>query len=277
MKKIITLLLLVLSAQAMAQNNPITAINISLPANPDANTANWGTGTSLLNIKASVNGRLDALVQESKILVTIKKGGNKVCGSYASNSAPSAGFKVATQVWDGADAVALLGEGCTLPPGDYELSVQFFSVRGGVGVPLSQETTKAFSIKGNEQQTFRDKTNVQMKESAVLSLGVVSPANGATISAEMQPRFTWTPVIPRPTEPVAYKIKIVEIVGDQSPEQAIHTNKPIFEKDSLASSAFQYPLNGPVLIPGKKYGWAIEANKKLGAISVFTTQKTTKR
>jgi hypothetical protein len=69
MTKFMMLLLVMVGMQAAAQTNPITGITISLPSNPDANTANWGSGTSQLNITANakvVNGRVDGFVQESK-------------------------------------------------------------------------------------------------------------------------------------------------------------------------------------------------------------------
>ena len=140
--------------QALGQSNPITAINISLPANPDANIANWGTGTSLLTITATGGPRTEGPAASTRILVIIKKGGQKVCGSHTSATAPPADFKAATTAWSGRTAASLLGKDCTLPPGDYELSVQFFSGKDS-GVPSSREATKAFSIRGTEQQRTR--------------------------------------------------------------------------------------------------------------------------
>ena len=124
MKKLLTLLLLFFTVQVIAQTYPITSITISLPANPDANTANWRSGTSLFTITANskaANGRVDGHVTESKILVTIKKGGAKVCGSFTANSAPVSNFNTLTKVWTGSNAVSLLGQGCVLSAGEYEL------------------------------------------------------------------------------------------------------------------------------------------------------------
>src|SRR5665647_3289685 len=125
MKKMVTILLMGAMGQLFAQTYPITSINISLPSSPDANTANWGSGNSMLIITAATKmnyGRMDDGVIESKILVTIKKSGTKICGAYTNNSAPLAGFNTVTKVWSGYNAVSLLGQDCVLPSGDYAVS-----------------------------------------------------------------------------------------------------------------------------------------------------------
>lgn len=135
MKKIFWFFLLICSINLSAQNYPITSINISLPANPDANTARWGSSTSTLTITANartVNGKIDDRVRDGRILVTIRKESSKVCGTNTSNTAPSANFNTSTKVWSGANAVSLLAQECLLPSGDYELCVQFFA-DGAIG------------------------------------------------------------------------------------------------------------------------------------------------
>jgi hypothetical protein len=58
------------------QDNPITAITITLPSNPDAiNTANWGTGTSFASETPYCR---DSAIRGAKIHVTIGKGGGSL-------------------------------------------------------------------------------------------------------------------------------------------------------------------------------------------------------
>ena len=174
MKKILTFLMMVISMQMFAQNYPITGINITLPAIPDANTANWGTGTSLIVITANSkgqNGRIDGAVMESRMLVTIKKGGVKFCGSYTEKSAPSCSFNLPTKVWSGTNAVAFLGKDCILASGEYELCVQFFGF-GSTGVaPLSEEKCKSFTIQEKEKLVYQQPQ-------------AISPADGTNISRQ---------------------------------------------------------------------------------------------
>ncbi len=223
MKKIITLLLLAITLQAFAQSYPIDHINISLPINPNVSMANWGSGATMLTISATtrlVNGKVEGRVEESKILVTIKKGGSKICGAYANNTAPATNFTTVTKVWNGSNAVSLLGQDCTLQQGEYELCVQFFG-NGPRGLePISEEKYKPFTIKGNESQNYQPPQPM-------------SPVNGNSFSeADIKKPiiFRWTPVIPKPRETFIYKLRVWQLMEGQSTAQAI-IQPPILGND----------------------------------------------
>ncbi len=260
MKIFPTLLLLLITFQSFSQNYPITGINISLPASPDANTANWGSGTSMFVVTANskpVNGRVDGFVVESKILVTIKKSGAKVCGSYTGNTAPTSNFNTLNKVWSGTNAIALLGQECTLPPGDYEICVQFFGY-GAAGVaPLSEEKTKAFSIRAIEQQVYQ-------------APQAIAPADGALLSeTELQKPilFRWIPVIPRAQDPVTYRLKVWQLMQGQTGTQAMKVNQPLITKDvdNITQAVVNNLVGGPCLPPYMcDFIWNVQALNREG-------------
>ena len=375
MKRTLSFLVLLVSLQLSAQTYPITSITISLPANPDASLTKWGSGTLTITASAKmVGGRIDGRVQESKLLVTIKKSGGKICGSYTSNSAPASNFNAATKVWSGNNALSLLGQDCTLPPGDYEFCVQFFGAGPAGIMALSEEKCKPFTIREGEQQTYqppqgispgngtvfneanfkkpitfrwtpviprpRDGVTYRLKvwqlmegqntSQAIIQqpilgndvgnitqatinnlqsapckppyscdfiwnvqaldrdgkpiggnngtseafkitvqpindppsiLTLISLAKNASIKAGDKPEFSWSHQWPPRGAPSFYKIKIVEVKGDESPKDAMRTNKPFFERDSIERRNFQYPENAAQFEGAKKYAWRIEANR----------------
>jgi hypothetical protein len=229
MKKIVSFLLLLCSVQVYAQNFPITNINISMPASPNANTANWGQGTSPFNISAKTvldsNRQVQGYVVESRILVTIKKGGSKICGTYTSNSATYSSFNTAIKVWNGRNAVGFLGQDCILPPGEYQLCVQFFGSYNGTERPLSEEKCKAFTIAGTTPTT----TNVTYQPPQN-----VMPTDGTVIKeadAKKPLTFRWTPVLPRPQGNITYRLKVWQLMQGQNGVQAMKANSPLIEKD----------------------------------------------
>ena len=260
MNKILTILLMVISLHLFAQSYPITNIRINLPSSPDASTANWANGSSLLTITASSkpsNGRVDGSVMESKLLVTIKKGGGIVCGSYTGKSAPPSNFNVPNKVWSGINALSFLGKECVLAAGDYEICVQFYGY-GTTGVsPLSEEICKPFTIQSKENPTFRPPQ-------------AISPVNGTVLSqaaAKMPVSFRWTPVVPKPQEPVTYRLKIWQLMQGQNGTQAIKANQPIISKDidNLTQITVSDIITGPCRPPYLcDFVWIVQAVNREG-------------
>ena len=262
MRKILSLLLLLVSMQLTAQTYPITSINISLPTNPDANTANWPISTSIGQVTITavnrmVNGRIENIVSHSRILVSIKKGGSKICGTYSSSSAPTAGFISVTKVWSGSNAVALLGKECTLQPGDYELSVQFFGDGPNGVIAISEEKFKSFTIKGKEQISYQ-------------APQIIMPATNTDFRAEDLKKpftFRWTPVSPKPQEPITYRLRVWQLMQGQTSTQALKVNQPIITKDvdnitqTVVANLVEDPCKPPYLCD---YVWNVQAINKEG-------------
>jgi len=257
MKNLLTLFLMVIAAQVIAQNYPITSINISLPSNPDANTANWGSGTSMLTITASAkaaNGRPDASLSESKLLVIIKKNGTKVCGSYTGNTAPSSNFNTLTKVWNGNVAVSLIGQSCTLLPGDYEISVQFFGYNYGGYVPVSEEKTKPFTIVAAGQQMYQaPQAILPVNNNIFTQANIKKPIT-----------FRWSPVFPNPTGTVTYRLKVWQLRQGQNGTQAMNTNQPVVNNNynNITQVIIQNLAPGPLMPPYlNEFVWNVQATK----------------
>jgi len=257
MNKLFTLLLLIFSFQAFAQIGPITSINISLPASPDANTANWGSGTSMLTITVTakaLNGRPDASLSESKILVLIKKNGVKVCGTYTNNTAPGSNFTTLSKVWSGNNAVSLFGQNYTLLPGDYEISVQFFTYKYGGNTPISDEKIKPFKIVGAGQQVYQAPQSIQP-----INNNLFSDAN-----IRKPITFRWSPVFPNPTGIVIYSLKVWQLMQGQTGTQAMIINQPVVNNNynNITQVIIQNLVTGPLMPPYlNDFIWTVRATK----------------
>lgn len=260
MQKILAILLFFVTFQLNAQTYPITGITISLPANPDASLVNWKTGTSMLTISANaktVNGRPDIRVEDTKILVEIKKAGAKICGSYTSTSAPSAKFTSISKVWSGNDAVGLLGQECTLPAGDYELCVRIFAAGNKGAEPISEDKCKPFAISAKDPQSYQPPQPL-------------SPSNGYVFSEDDLKKpvtFRWTPLIPKPRDTFTYRLRVWQLMQGQNGPQAVKTNQPIITKDvdNLTQAIVNNLVSGPCKPPYLcEFIWNVQALNREG-------------
>lgn len=222
MKKLLLLIISFGILAAKAQNL-IAPVTISVPANPPANISAWATQMPPFMITAQSklrNGQVPPEVVESKILVTIRSGGALVCGAFTPATAPASVFTAPLKNWTGTAALALLGKECTLPPGTYELCVQFYTMNAA-GNGLLGEACKTFTIADNKPQNYTAPQNIM-------------PADGKKLSAEeakLPILFRWTPVLPRPKEDIVYKLKLIEMRNGQSKMQALRENQPIAEQE----------------------------------------------
>ncbi len=91
------------------------------------------------------------------------------------------------------------------------------------------------------------------------SITLISPEDGGEITREQPIIFSWTP-LPGAKD---YTLRIVEIKGDQSPDVAMKTNKPVWEKSGIATTTIQVPyiaIDEPglkIMDKKKKWGWQV--------------------
>ncbi len=100
--------------------------------------------------------------------------------------------------------------------------------------------------------------------SSKLTLKLMSPVNGSTVESDIDVQFAWFSSSTNNAVRILHKVKIVEIIGNESPEQAFKGNKPIFEKDSLIDLNIFLPsgAGASALVIGKRYAWGVTARQK---------------
>jgi hypothetical protein len=109
---------------------------------------------------------------------------------------------------------------------------------------------------------------------------LLSPENQSTVS-EPLPLLVWLPPMPISKDKVVYDLKLVEILPNQTPYDALQRNFAIIEKQSIYGTTLQYPATAIALEEGKKYAWKVEAKtpdrKPIGETEVwwFTKAKET--
>jgi len=107
---------------------------------------------------------------------------------------------------------------------------------------------------GNEIGSGCIDQRVEIISSAALN----SPSDGDSITITQPAIFTWSPPMPAPSGQITYKLKIVEILGNQSPEAAIQRNPSWFEQAGIRSTMFQYPVSARSFNSNKKYAWTVQ-------------------
>lgn len=87
---------------------------------------------------------------------------------------------------------------------------------------------------------------------------LVAPDDGETV-AEKLPLFSWLPPVPlQPGQRVEYILTIAQILGRQSPYDALQSNPAWFIKTDIRPTILQYPVSARSFQNGR-YAWKIEA------------------
>ena len=72
--------------------------------------------------------------------------------------------------------------------------------------------------------------------------------------------FSWLPPVPVPPGVrINYKLKLVEVYGNQSVHSAMASNPIYYQSLELYSTMLLYPVAAKSLMPGRKYAWSVEA------------------
>ncbi len=104
-------------------------------------------------------------------------------------------------------------------------------------------------------------------------LTLISPKNGESIRSEQQLQFSWLPPVPVSPD-MACRLKIVELKGNEPPEEAMQNVDSFFDVFTELSPdggimIYKYPESAPKFEDGKRYAWMIMYGDLRSSISIF--------
>ena len=147
----------------------------------------------------------------------------------------------------------MLGNCKELKEGSYSICIQFFNSERK---ELSREVCKEFKV---ESLT----TNYSPPQN-------ISPADKKQFTEKEFSApviFRWTPLVPKPKEPVTYRIKVWQLMQGQNGTTAMRANQPIVTKDvdnltqTIISNLYTGPCKPPYLCD---FIWTVQALNREG-------------
>ena len=227
MKKISSLVLtIIITAFAAAQ----VKLDVVLSPTPPANLTEWSNRREVLTVIVSPQPGL-ALQFKIKAMITASDG--TIAGTndlsraqvFTLQSTPliltaMEVIPVENMIFTGKYKNSLDRTG-KLPSDNYTLCLQ--AVRVQDLSPIGLSVCKPFFLATTQLPTLMKPYNEEILDGKKAQTTII---------------FRWTPVTPRLPEPVTYRIQVFEILGFQTPMQALRANQPILDQE--VSSATQY-------------------------------------
>lgn len=156
----------------------------------------------------------------------------------------------------------------TLPSGSYEICLEVIDANTNLILGtscLSQEVlnisqvtliypTDGTKINNYFSELSEDTSSINIESPHELKLEKTIPKLNSQIV------FTWLPPVPISLgKKISYRIKIVELFGQQSPYDAMQSNPMFFSANGIAITSFQYPIAARDFASGRTYAWQIDA------------------
>lgn len=220
MKKLLfSIIIYFTTSAATAQFNT----NLFLTATPPAALSEWANRREVLTYVISSPAALGGKVI---IKTEIKTSDGTVIGSTDLAKAKIFSITSATTILYAADVLPLenirfsdmykssLQRSGKLPGGNYTLCVQL--VRPLDYSPASDIKCKNFYLASIQLPILIKPYNEEVLDEKIAQTAIT---------------FRWTPIIPRYTDPVTYRLQVFEVLAHQYPVQALRSNQPLLDKE----------------------------------------------
>ncbi len=246
----ITLLfVLCMSSLGFAQEEPVH-ITLSMSPRPSTKISDWRSNRETIQLllinrniqpievridaRLSLNGTVVANTKtELMPIITLPPG--QPLTMFANDIFPDNAINYIGEVRQSAMRTGIL------PEGSYEICIQ--TVAATSRLSNSNNDCKQFYL-----QKFELPRLVMPEDKTELVAGF-----------ENQTNFSWIPVIPSPSMPVTYRLRIVEILPGQTSQQAYALNLPFFERKSVGATQLLWPSEVQPPITGASFAWSVQA------------------
>ncbi len=114
-----------------------------------------------------------------------------------------------------------------LPADSYQFCVEL--VEEASFAPLAPPQCRSFSVAGLQLPILMMPANEQALDSKKAQTAIM---------------FRWTPLVPKPTTVVNYRLQVFEILSNQQPVQALRSNQPILDKVIIGQTQFIWQPQG---------------------------------
>jgi len=252
MKKLPLLLLLTCFActAALSQISQIKIVSFQVKNTLPAKIDDWVSVPAALILTAQKSPTVQ--LKEPKLVIQIKSNGAVICGNSPGTANPMSSFDVKTFTTN--ELTGMMSNCTALKEGSYQLCVQFYNQDR---IAISNEVCKEFKVESPKAEDYAPPT-------------LITPENGKTYTEAEIKRplsFRWTPLVPKPKEPVTYRLRVWQLMQGQNGVAAMKSDQPIITKDvenitqAVISNVYTGPCRPPYLCD---FIWSVQALNKQG-------------
>jgi hypothetical protein len=247
MKKLLVLVLTAFLCMGLYGQQQIKIINFTVKNLLPANVDSWNTVPGSLLLVAQKPPTIQ--IKDMRLVVQIRANGAVICGN--SIGIPVDDF--ATRTFSASELIGALA-GCPgLKDGNYTICAQFFAERR----MISNEVCKEFRVETPKETDYAPPTLIFPENEKKFS----------KIDIQKPITFRWTPLVPKPKEPVTYKLRVWQLMQGQNGTQAMRANQPIVTKEvnnitqAVVTGIYTGPCKPPYLCD---FIWEVQAVSRDG-------------
>ena len=251
MKKLLLVLLSALLCTGLfSQIQQIKIVSFTVKNKLPAVIDNWTNvpGSLLLVAQIPPGIRINGI----RLVLQIRANGAVICSNNTTGGMQVDNFT--TRTFSASELIGAFSGCHDLKDGNYTICAQFFNIDRK---EISNEVCKEFTVETPKETDYAPPT-------------LITPDNGKGFTEAELSRpvsFRWTPLVPKPRDPVTYRIKVWQLMQGQNGTQAMRSNQPIVTKDvdnitqAVVNGIYTGPCKPPYLCD---YIWQVQAMNKDG-------------